>query len=486
MNLEHNNTLSEGGYEFNLITRNRILLEAAYRGSWIVGRVIDSVAEDMTSAGIDVTTNEGEEDLEDLDYEMQRLQILQSIRNGIKWGNLYGGAIGVLQIKGQNLETPFDVSTVGKDQFLGITIYDRWQLNPVMTPVIQEGPEMGLPKFYAIVNNASGLDPTAATATGQLKVHHSRIVRFIGIELPYFQAITEMMWGESVLERLWDRLIAFDSVTMSTANLVERANNRTVGVDGLRQIIAAGGEAMKGLLAQFDMMRSMQTNEGLTLLDKEDTFATSQYTFSGLSDVIIQFGQQVSGSSEIPLVRLFGQSPAGLSATGEADIRMYYDKIKARQEAMLRNPFHVILQVLWRSKFGTEAPADLKFTFTPLWQTSAMDKAAIAKSNAETILGAGEVISRKVQLQELRGQAEETGLFSNITDKDIADAEDEPPPSPDEPTAPGGALSLPKLADISGQEGDPDKSVAPAPDKPEPGKTGDSAMRKIRRWLSKN
>lgn len=435
LGLNNDNMLSAGTYEFNLVTRNRIKLEAAYRGSWIVGKVVDAVAEDMTRAGIEITTNEGEEDIKDLYTDMSRLQIWQSLAANIKWGRLYGGSIAVIQIKGQDMATPLNLDSIAEGQFQGLVIFDRWQLNPVLTPVIDSGPEMGLPKFYDIVNNPQSMDPTAKTATGQIRVHHSRCIRFTGIDLPYFQAITEMMWGESILERLWDRLISFDSVTMSTANLVERANNRTVAIEGLREIIAAGGAAKEGLLSQFEMMRSMQANEGLTLIDKNDTFDAKVYTFAGLPDVIIQFGQQLAGSADIPLVRLFCQSPAGLNATGDADIRMYYDNINAWQEAKLRAGMEMILKVMWRSTFAKPAPDDLEFTFTPLWQMSAVDKATIAKTNTETVLGAFEsgLTSRESSLKDLRQTSSDTGLFGNITDDDITEAENEEPPMPDAP-----------------------------------------------------
>lgn len=438
LGLNNDNALSGGTYEFNLVTRNRIKLEAAYRGSWVVGAVIDSIPEDMTRAGIDITTNEADEDIKDLQNAISRLQIWQSLCSLGKWGRLYGGAVGVIQIKGQKLDTPLDLDRIAKDQFQGIVVYDRWQLNPVLQGVIDSGPEMGLPGFYQIVNNPTQLDPSAPTATGQTTVHHSRCIRYTGIDLPYFQAITEMMWGESILERLWDRLIAFDNATMSSASLIDRANLRTVGIDGLREIVGAGGAAQQGLLAQFEMMRALQVNEGLTLLDKNDTFASTAYSFAGLSDMLLQFGQQLSGSSGIPLVRLFGQSPAGLSATGDADIRMYYDNINAQQEAKLRNPWEVLLKVLWRSTFGTAAPKDLEFQFTPLWQMSAIDQSTIAKSNAETITGAFEagLVSKDCAMKELRDSSSDTGIFSNISDEDITDAENEEPPIPDEPPSP--------------------------------------------------
>ena len=478
LGLNNDNTLSAGTYFFNLVTRNRVLMEAAYRGSWIVGAIIDSIPEDMTRAGIDITTNDGDEDIKEIQSCISRMQIPQSLCTTLKWGRLYGGAIGVLQIKGQDLSTPLNLDTISKGQFQGIVPYDRWQLYPVLQDVIKEGPDMGLPKFYDIVNNPTQLDPDAPTATGALRVHHSRCIRNVGILLPYFQAITEMMWGESILERLWDRLISFDNATMSTASLIDRANLRTVGIDGLREILAAGGAAQQGLESMFDMMRRMQVNEGLTLLDKNDTFTSTAYSFAGLSEILLQFGQQLSGASEIPLTRLFGQAPSGLGDTGDSVLRTYYDSIKAKQENMLRNPWEIILKVMWRHVYGKPAPIDMEFSFTPLWQMSNLDKATIAKTKTETIIEAisGAGLSRETALKELRDISGDTGLFNNISDEDIKEAEEEEPPDPNEimPGA-GAAEGTPYPKGVSGS------TPRPAPvEKP---KATDSAFERIKKWL---
>lgn len=434
--LNTDNPSSESFYGFNLITQNRILLEAAYRGSWIAGVMIDSVADDMTRAGIDITTSD-KSDLRLLFQNMTRLQIWQSLNFNAKWGRLYGGSCAVMQIEGQEFASPLDPSTIAKDQFKGLVVFDRWQLNPLMSPVISSGPNMGLPMYYAIVNDPRSYDPAAPTATGQVTVHYSRVIRFTGIDLPYFQAITEMMWGESFLERLWDRLIAFDNASLSSGQLIDRANLRTIGIDGLRQIVAAGGAAQAGLEAQFEMMRLAQTNEGLTLIDKNDTFAATAYSFAGLSDMMLQKLQELSGASGIPLIRLLGQLPAGLGGggNGEADLRMYYDSINAQQNSKLRDPMDTLLKVLWRSTYGKPAPEDMEFTFRSLWQMDSKGKAEVAKSVAETVIGAFDsgMFGRATALQELRDSSADTGIFSNITDEDIAEAEDDPAPTPDLP-----------------------------------------------------
>lgn len=204
----------------------------------------------------------------------------------------------------------------------------------------------------------------------------------------------------------------------------------------MREIIAAGGAAVQGLVEMFDMMRLLQVNEGITLLDKDDNFQATSYTFAGLSDMLIQFSQQLSGACDTPLVRLFGQSPAGLNSTGESDMRMYYDSINAQQEAKFRNPMDTILRILWRSELGTDAPDDMEFKFTPLWQMTATDKATNAKTIAETVIGAYDsgLTDRATTLSELKTASSETGIFTNITDEmiDEAKAEADEPPMPGE------------------------------------------------------
>src|SRR5665213_724903 len=329
--------------------------------------------------------------------------------------------------------------------------------------------------------NDPGMEPggqQTTNANGRVRVHHSRCLRNIGLQLPFWQAITEMMWGESVLERMWDRLIEFDTATSSAGGLIFRAQLRTVGIDGLREILAAGGEAQEALVAQFEYMRQFQDNEGITLLDKNDVFASTAYSFAGLSDMLIQFGQQVSGSAEIPLVRLFGQSPAGMNATGDSDIRLYYDGILAKQEADMRNFIEKALKVAWRSFTGQDAPGDLEFQFVPLWQMSAIDKANIAKLNTDTIIEAHDAgaISTAVMMKELKQSSGESGLFTHITDEEIDEAENEEPPMP-EAEAPAPEASP------AGTPGEgPAEPKAPALIK----KSGDSAWSKIRKWLSRD
>lgn len=415
------NISSGGTYGFNPISRNRGLLEWMYRGSWICGKVVDCVADDMTRAGIEITGDLNPDDIDKIHQGMNHLAIWQGINSTAKWGRLYGAAIAVMLIDGQKPDTPLRPETVGQGSFRGLLVLDRWMVQPNFSELVTElGPDLGMPKFYETV--------VEGFAIPKMKIHYSRCLRIDGVDLPFWQKITENLSGMSVLERLYDRLIAFDSTTQGAAQLVYKAHLRTLTVKGLRNIIAAGGKALDGLVGQVDMMRRYQSIEGISLIDGEDKFETHQYQFSGLDQVLLAFGQQLSGAADIPLVRLFGQSPAGLNATGDSDIRNYYDGINQQQEARMRRPMTTLLTVLSRS-LGVQLPNGWGFEFNPLWQMTDKEKAEVADrmSTAVDRVEQSGIISPKTALKELKQSSRNTGIFSNITDEEIEAADDEPP-----------------------------------------------------------
>lgn len=419
-----NNLSSASRYDFDFLTRLRIQLEAAYRTSWLVGAAVDMPADDMTRAGIEFETTLPPEDIEVMQAAILDLQIWSRLASTIRWSRLFGGALGVMLIDGQDMKTPLRLETVKKDAFKGLIVLDRWQVNPSLNNLVTEmGPSMGLPKFYDVLDDAMALP--------SMKIHYSRIIRMEGLELPYYQHLAENLWGESVIERIHDRLVAFDSATQGAGQLVYKAHLRTYKVDKLREMIAMGGKAMEGLIKQIQMIRLYQSNEGMTLMDKTDEFDAHSYSFAGLSDIILQFGQQISGALQIPLVRLFGQSPVGLNSTGESDLRTYYDNINKQQESKLRRPLNVLLDVMSRSVLGRELPKGFKFRFNPLWQMTEKEKAEIGQLHTDSVCKAYDagLISMSTSLRELRQNAHTSGMWSNITDDDIKDAENLPPPA---------------------------------------------------------
>lgn len=433
LGLGTNNALTGGTYGFNPVTRIRTLLEWMYRGSWLARVGIDQVAMDMTRGGVNLLTDAKATDVKRLENRMARLRVWPAVNRVIKWSRLYGGCLGYIQIKGADPGTPLRPEAVGRGHFLGIQVLDRWVLEPQLNSLVQEGPEVGLPEFYRVVGDAPGLK-------GRL-IHHSRCIRLVGIELPYWQQVMENYWGVSIFEPLYDRMIAFDSATMGAAQLAYKCHLRTMKVKGYRQIQAAGGPLARGFQAQMELCRQFQSVEGLTVVDAEDTVETQSVSFSGLSDVILQVAQQLSGGLKIPLTKLLGQSAAGLNATGEGDERNYNSAIKQEQDDQLKDPMHRVYRVAAISE-GIDLGEEYELEFRPLWQLSDDEMSQIEERGSRSIIAVEEagLVSPKTALMELKSRGANTNSWQTITEEDIEEADDEvaPAPGPGEMIGPDG------------------------------------------------
>lgn len=436
-----------GSYGFNPITRVRLLLDWAYRGSWICRMAVRTVADDMTRQGVKLGSDMSPEDRDVLQTAFsKKFTIFDKLAETIGWGRLYGGAGAVMLIDGHDMSKPLDVERVSPNQFCGLMVLDRWMVDPSLNDLVTDlrSPDLGKPKYYTIVADAP--------AVPRQKIHHSRFMRFEGDDLPYYQRLSENLWGLSILESVFDRILAFDSSTQGAAQLVYRAHIRNLSIQGLREIIGTGGKMLDALIEQIEWMRRWQGNEGVTILDAEDRFESLQYTFAGLDTVLIQMGQQISGALQIPLVRLFGQSPAGLNSTGESDMRMYYDGILSQQERHLRPPLERLIRVIAKSE-SIKLPDNFSFDFVPLWQLAPDQKAAISAQITQSVVQAFEagVATHAQVLKELRDSSTETGIWGNITDEDIEAAENEPPPG----------MGMPGMSGMEGMPGAPGGMGAP-------------------------
>ena len=429
LGLGQDNMLAKSGYaQGSYLTRDRQQLDDMYRTSWLVGRTVNVVPEDMVRGGVDVRTQWDAGKTDELLREHRRVGCPGRLSDALKWGRLYGGALAVLLIDGDDLSTPLEIDSITEGSFLGLHVLDRWQVQPSSELISDLGPMLGYPEFYS-VNTAGGM-------AGE-RIHHTRALRFVGVELPYQQRITEQHWGASVVEQMESRMLAYDSATEGSANLLYKSFLRVIGVDGLRSILAAGGKAEQALIRQFEMVRQMQSNEGITLMDKNDTFTTAGYSFAGVYDAMQAFAEQIAGATGIPLVRLLGQSPKGFS-TGESDLRTYYDTIATLQDDDLRPALNVIFAVLSRHLWGESLPDGFSFEFESLMQPSELEKSQIATSDAQAVaaLVQGGIITPSQGLAALRDSARITGRFAGISDADIDRAEksEQAPPLPPLPT----------------------------------------------------
>lgn len=420
------NLLEGTEYSLQRMSRDFNTLNALYRESWIVRRIIDVIPADMLKNWITITSGLDPDVEKRLSLTLRRTQLIDKLKRGMQWGRLYGGALGVMLVKhqGYDLSQPLQLDWIMPGDFAGLLIFDRWNgVNP-SSELIEDisDPDYGYPKYYTVTDPAGG---------GSVKIHHSRVIRFTGNTLPLWEEIAEMQWGASVVESIFDELRKRDNVSWNIAQLTFMANIRVLKMQDLGQLLAAtDNESQAELLRTLEAQNMLLNNMGMQVMDAADGLETHQYTFGGLADCYQQFIMDISGAAEIPVTRLFGRSPSGLNATGESDLQNYYDMIAEKQESYLRPILNKVLPPFIISTLGS-LPDDFDFEFDPVAEPTDKERADLAKCGTDNVVAAynAGLISQRTALKELKQQSERTGVWTNITDEDIERASDsvEPP-----------------------------------------------------------
>lgn len=404
-------------YPLTRMSQNYELLTSLYRDNWIVQNIVATIPDDIIRKWYDLKTSIAPEYIDKYIRMERKTNLRKKIKQGLYWGRLYGGAAGIILIKGQeDLSEPLDLDTIMPDSFLGLQILDRW------TGIYPEGglvtdptdQDFGLPMYYTIRDEERGYFVA--------KVHHSRVLRFIGRELPWLEQVTEQYWGESEIEAIYNEIAKRDNVSGNIAGLTFRANLDYMESDGLDQLLGTGNAEMQRRFWNTMQAQSiMESNFGMRVINKGDMIHNRQYTFSGLPDVYDRVMMDVAGAARTPVTKLFGRSPAGMNATGEADLNNYYDYIDTIRETTFRELIERLLPIMALSTWGV-IPDDLDISFPPMKSADAKEIADIAQEKTGAIISAyqSDLIDAATAMQELQALNEETQMFGKIGDEDIA------------------------------------------------------------------
>ena len=469
--------LSSGTFRRSGLTRETELLTTAYRENWIAKRIIDMPCEDMTRAWYKLSTSLPEAAVRDLHRLEAWHNVKQEIANAIRWARLYGGSIALIVLRGEEnrLDQPIDYDLLLPNCFQGLLVLDRAQgIEPSQELVTDlDDPDFGLPMYYTVEletgsyseSSIQNSKPTAAagrrsldfarddmrdaqddTGAGNMvwngtdsatvkpleyandsisyhapvyqsvKIHHSRVLRFVGRELPYMEMVAENYWGASELEHIWDELQKRNATSANIAQLVFQANITTLKMGHLGQHLAMGTEKQRlDALQAMETENRLRTSFGLQIMNADDSLENHSYSFGGLSEIYEAFMMDMAGAAEIPATKLFGRSPQGMNSTGEADLRNYYDMIAQMQERCLRPALEKLVPIMAISCWAY-VPNDLEIVFQPIMTTSPAEKAEQVQKLTSDVIEAFKcgLITKEQALAELESRGEALGVYNKI------------------------------------------------------------------------
>ena len=358
------------GDAFFVFDLPRSQIDAMYRGDWLARKVVDIVPYDMVREWRTWSGHAAE--VARAEAAERRLGLRVAVQRALVLGRLYGGGaivVGTGETDPAALACPLDDEWLKPGGLKFLHVVSRWQLGAAGLSSDPLSPWCGEPAFYDL----------AGSGRAPLRLHPSRVVRFLGNPLPDPWTAASP-WSDSVLQALYDAVHAAALTTAGATSLMHEAKVDVVTVPNLSEHLSSA-ETTAQLSARFAYAAAMKSINNLLLLGDGETWSRQAIDFGGLPEMVRTFLQVAAGAADIPVTRLLGQSPSGLSATGESDTRNYYDMIAARQELDLRPQLERLDRLMLRSA-GLD-PGALTFAFRPLWQLDAASAAAIALQKAQ-------------------------------------------------------------------------------------------------------
>jgi phage-related protein (TIGR01555 family) len=365
-------------------------LKDLWLGDDLAARSVETIPKEAMRQGYDLSIASGDDEdpneAADVSAElMERLEALgadEYIEQVAGYERGYGGGAILLGVNdGQGAMTdPLNLDNVKSLDWL--TPLEARELMPMYAYDNPTAPKYGQIEIYQLSSRSvlPAYQPTSNQNASML-IHESRLLVFPGIRVSRYQTSANRGgWGEAVLSRVYRVLRDFNTAWSSAGVLVSDFAQSVIKIAGLWEALALdGSKAFENRLAAMEHGRGV-TNA--TVIDAGDSYERQQTPLSGLPDLLDKFAVRLAAACDMPLTLLFGTSPAGMNATGESDIRFFYDRVAAYQNRKIQPPLKRICQILFRV-MGVEEPKKWGIEFRPLWQDSAKDKAATMLTQAQ-------------------------------------------------------------------------------------------------------
>jgi phage-related protein (TIGR01555 family) len=395
--------------------------EELVRGNFLCARIVESEPDDMLREGWSFLVEDDNEDIaERVEARADELEVDSKLYEWLSGGNTAGGAGLILGVDDGQMDSPwlplnekriraFDWMTpLSPRELIVDSYYDK-----------PNAPKYGEPEFYRINATSYGLIQLSDVENVP-RIHESRVLHYDAVKVPRRYMRMNFGWGDSKLQRCIDVLTDFGTTWDNVALLLQDFVETRMKIKNLAEAVASGQDGL--IRKRADLVQYSKSAARMVLLDAEEDITRDVVSLAGLPQVMDSFAVYVAAAAEMPVTRLMGQSPAGLNATGQADIRWWYDRVRSKQAKLLRPVLNRIVRYIM-ADLGIAEPANWSIRFEPLWQLNEAELADLRSKQAATdkiYLDAGVVTAEEIALSRFGGDEYSTDTAINADARDEA------------------------------------------------------------------
>jgi len=406
-----------------------------YSAGGVGARIVDKYSKGMTREWFRISPDHKDLILDKLNY----LEAKDRIEELVKWARVFGGAVILIGIKdGRQLQSPVNENFIQSVDYLHV--FDRKYITIESQQYYTDinSPKFGTPKIYKIEGSFIPNQRSADKMT--FLVHESRILRMDGIKLTRQDEIANQGWGSSIYNKVFKSLRRYDSAMEYTNEILHDFVTSVYSVDNLAEILSSKeGEA--ALINRIRTSNQCRSTLNALIKDNDENFSKETTNTTGIVDIIDRFILDFCAAAEIPRIVLMNDSPSGLNATGEADVRGWYDQLKSDQVDVLEPVLRKLIRYIILAK---EMPANInalenkkwEIKFNPLWQPTQEQLIDNRFKQAQTDqINIANGITDPTEVRTSRFGGDDYS-FETSLDKDITKSMDEDLEEDDEPLPP--------------------------------------------------
>lgn len=312
---------------------------------------------------------------------LEDLELVEAFIKALCYENAYGGAaiFPVIDDVGL-LEEPLDKSSTYQT-VRAFHVLEPRELSPVSYYTDINDQKFRQVKLWRFI-------PLGANALISMQyIHESRLIVFPGIRVSnQYQVGQYPGFGDSNLNGVYEVVRDYGSAWGNTgAILADFAAGTLAMKDYAKLMREKGGEAI--VRARMRVFSEMLSSIRMGVMDSDDKYNRSTTPLGGLSDILHDYAVRVAAAAEQPVTVMFGEAPAGLNATGDNDIRGWYDTVAAWREKHVKRRFERAVEIFLGaqdSPTNGNVPDVWSVEFPPLWEPSEKEQADTRKTIAET------------------------------------------------------------------------------------------------------
>jgi uncharacterized protein len=212
------------------------------------------------------------------------------------------------------------------------------------------------------------------------ELHRSRLLTFIGRAVPDMLKPAYSFGGLSLTQLAKPYVENWLQTRQSVNDILNSFTTWVLETD-LKAQMDAGADQLDNRAQLFNLYKN---NLGIMLIDKTNEGFTNVSAPLGTMDALqAQAQEHVASVANMPLVVWAGLQPAGLNASSDGEIRVWYDWIKSYQEQLFRAGLTEVFHAVQLSKFGEIDPR-LSIKFVPLFALTEKEEAELEKTKADT------------------------------------------------------------------------------------------------------